>query len=305
MEKNCLADLFDVEDQKILESKPKNTVLIFDAHNLAYRTLFSAIFSNPEDNEKFLFWKHLFMNSLFNSIAQFKATKVILAYDTKPSWRYTVYKDYKANRKEAREKAVVDFDKFFPIFNDFQIQIEDVFSKIYSLSVDNCEADDIIASLCKDTFKNDDVVIISSDGDMNQLLTKNIRQYDPIRKKFVECINPQKELSVKLLTGDKGDNIPPVKKHVGAVTAEKILSNGLDTFLNENEEIRQNYIRNKQLIDFNFIPEEIRKNIINKYNQYKLVDMESKKILNFFVSNRLTKLMQSWEAFSDNIKSLE
>jgi 5'-3' exonuclease len=227
-----------------------------------------------------------------------------MAYDTKPSWRYSIYSDYKANRKEARDKAVVDFDKFFPIFNEFTNQIKEVFSTIYILNVDRCEADDIMAILCKQTFKNDQVVIISSDGDMNQLINQNIKQYDPIRKKLVECINPQRELDIKVITGDKGDNIPPIKKKVGVVTAEKILNNGLDNFLKESDEIKANYIRNKTLIDLNYIPSEIQENIINSYNNYPLKNMESNKILNFFVQNKLMKLMQSWEVFSDNIKSL-
>jgi DNA polymerase I len=303
MEKNSLSDLFENGEELI--EKQKNPILLIDAHNLAYRTLFSAIFSNPEDNDQFFFWRHMFMNSLFNSIKQFKPRKVILAYDTKPTWRYSIYSDYKANRKEARDKAVVDFDKFFPIFNEFTSQIKDVFSKIYVLSIPKCEGDDIIATLCKETFKHDQVVIISSDGDMNQLINQNIKQYDPIKRKMVECINPQKELDIKVITGDKGDNIPPIKKKVGVITAEKILNNGLDNFLKESDEIKANYIRNKTLIDLNFIPDEIKKNIINTYVSYPLTDMTSKKILDFFVQNKLMKLMQSWEVFSDNIKSLE
>jgi len=303
MMKNSLSDLF--ENAEDLIERQKNPILLIDAHNLAYRTLFSAIFTNPEDNEKFFFWKHMFMNSLFNSILQFKPRKVIMAYDTKPTWRYSVYSDYKANRKEARDKAVVDFNKFFPIFNEFTAQIKDVFSTIYILNVNRCEGDDIMATLCKQTFKNDEVVIISSDGDMNQLINQNIKQYDPIKRKIVECLNPQKELDIKVIKGDKGDNIPPIKKKVGVITAEKILNNGLDNFLKESEEIKANYIRNKTLIDLNYIPLEIQKNIINSYNAYQIKNMESKKILDFFVQNRLMKLMQSWECYSDTIKSLE
>jgi 5'-3' exonuclease len=280
-------------------------VLMVDAHNLAYRTLFSAIFSNPEDNNSgFCFWKHLFLNSLFNSIEHFKPSKVIMAFDSKPSWRYNVYSEYKAQRKAARDKTVVDFEKFFPIFNEYISKIKEIFSTVYILEIPNAEGDDIIATLCKETFKNDQVIIISSDGDMNQLLTGNIKQFDPMKKKMVECINPHKELELKVLTGDKGDNIPPVKKKVGIVTAEKILNNGLDNFLNESEENKANFIRNKTLIDLNYIPKEIQQNIINTYNQYQIAPMESKKILNFFVSNKLMKLMQHWEIFSSNIKSL-
>jgi len=57
MKINSLSELFDVEDRKILESNTnKNGILLIDAHNLAYRTLFSAIFSNPEDNTSGFFF---------------------------------------------------------------------------------------------------------------------------------------------------------------------------------------------------------------------------------------------------------
>jgi 5'-3' exonuclease len=227
-----------------------------------------------------------------------------MAFDTKNSWRYSIYDGYKQKRKAARDKSVVDFDKFFPIMNDYMSQIKDVFSKLYVLFVDRCEADDIIAIMCKETFKNDEVIIVSSDSDMNQLTNNNIKQYDPMKRKIVQCMNPQRELDLKVLTGDKSDNIPPVKRKVGIVTAGKILTSGLDIFLNESAENKSNYIRNKTLIDLNFIPTEIKENIINTYNDYQLKDMESKKILNFFIQNRLMKLMSSWENYSDLIKGL-
>lgn len=303
MEKNRLIDLFSEDNQKE-ESRISGKILIFDAHNLAYRTLFSAIFTNQEDNNKFYFWRYLFLNSLFTTIQEFNPNKVILAYDSKPSWRYKVYSDYKANRKEARERTIIDFDKFFPIFDVFREQIKNTFTKIYTLNVENSEADDIIAILCRDVFKDDDCVIISSDSDINQLITSRIRQYDPIKKKFVECINPKKNLDIKILTGDKSDNIPPVKKKIGIVTAEKILNNGLDVFLKESDEIKSNYIRNKTLIDLDFIPLEIKKNIINTYNNYQLHEMESNKVLNFFIENKLIKILQQWDHFSSIIKGL-
>ena len=128
MNKSTLTELFTQEDQERFEQKAKT--LLFDGHNLAYRTLFSAIFMNPEDNEKFFFWRHLFMNSLFNTIKRFEPERVVLAFDTKGSWRYGHFDGYKANRRGARDKAVVDFEKFFPVFEDFRNDLKKTFFKI-------------------------------------------------------------------------------------------------------------------------------------------------------------------------------
>lgn len=306
MNKSSLTELFSVEDQQKIEEE-QNRILIFDGHNLAYRTLFSAIFMNPEDNEKFFFWRHLFMNSFFNTIVKFNPTKVILAFDTKGSWRYRVFPEYKSNRKDAREKTVINFEKFFPIFEEFRKEIKETFSTIYVLDHPHAEADDIIAILCREQFKTNQNVIVSTDKDLHQLLTeKNNQQFDPINNKMVTCINPKRELDLKIISGDKSDAIPAIKPRTGLATAEGILKQGIEDFLEEedNKKYKNNYIRNRELIDFNFIPKDLADGIINTYCTYQIGAIESSKIINFFSKNRLNKMMDEWQNFGSLIKSL-
>jgi len=305
MQKNSLLDLFSEEDKQAAQDRA--VTLIFDGHNMAYRTLFSAIFMNPEDNDQFYFWRHLFMNSFFQTIQKFNPERVVLAFDVKGSWRYEVYSDYKSNRKGARDKAIVNFEKFFPVFNEFREDIADTFRKVYVLEIPKAEADDTIAILCKQKFKDHKVIIVSTDKDLHQLLTNpNIEQFDPIKNKMVQCVNPKKELDVKLLTGDKGDGIPAVKKMCGPATAEKILKAGLQDYLDApgNEEIKENYVRNRKLIDFDFIPPELAKNILNTFGNYEIEDIDSSKLMAFFSKHRLQKLMTDWQNYADSIKAL-
>lgn len=307
MIKSSLSELFSVEDQQKIEEE-QNRVLIFDAHNMAYRTLFSAIFMNSQDNEKFFFWRHLFMNSLFNTITKFNPSKVILAFDTKGSWRYKIFSEYKSNRKDARDKAVVDFEKFFPIFEQFKAEIKEAFSTIYVLEYPHAEADDVIAVLCREKFKTTQNVIVSTDKDLHQLLIeKNNQQFDPINNKIVTCINPKRELDLKIISGDKSDAIPAIKPRTGIAGAEGILKQGIEDFLEEegNEQYKDNYLRNRVLIDFNFIPKELAEGIINTYCEYPIGEIKSSKIMNFFTKNRLTKMMEEWQNFGPLIKSLK
>lgn len=307
MHKSSLSELFSVEDQQKI-AEDQNKVLIFDGHNMAYRTLFSAIFMNPEDNDKFFFWRHLFMNSFLNTIVKFNPSKVILAFDTKGSWRNQIFPEYKNNRKVARDKAVVDFEKFFPVFSEFKDEIKEVFKTIYVIEHPKAEADDIIAVLCREQFKKNQNIIVSTDKDLHQLLTeKNNQQFDPINNKIVNCINPKRELDLKIITGDKSDAIPSIRPRTGKATAEAILQKGIDDFLEEegNEEFKENYFRNRVLIDFNFIPKDLAEGIINTYCKYDIGQIESSKIMNFFSKNRLTKLMENWQSFSQIIKSLK
>lgn len=279
-------------------------ILLIDGHNLAYRTVYSAIFSDPEDNNKFLFWRHMFLNSFFGLITQFKPRRLVMAFDVRPSWRYEIFDQYKSNRKEARDKSVVDFEKFFPVLDRFIKEIKETFSTIYLMQVENCEADDVIAILCKKVLKNNDITIVSGDGDFRQLIKPNIKLYDSQNKKFVESLNPRRDLDIKVLMGDKSDAIPAVKSKVGEKTAMKILDNGLEKFLDESKEYKDNYIRNKQLIDLDFIPEKIEKKIINTYDTYQKKEIIGVDVIDFFMRNKLVKLMGSWDSFSDNIKSL-
>jgi len=308
MNRSSLSELFSAEDQEKLQIQNEKPIILVDAHNMAYRTLFSAIFMNPLDNEKFFFWRHLFMNSMLNTIVKFNPSKVILAFDTKGSWRYSIFPEYKSNRKQARDKAVVDFEKFFPVFESFRTEIKEAFSTIYVMDYPKAEGDDIIAVLCREQFKTNQNIIISTDKDMHQILIeKNNQQYDPIKNKIVTCINPKRELELKIITGDKSDAIPAIKPRTGLASAEGILKQGIEDFLNEkgNEDCKKNYIRNRELIDFNFIPKDLAVGIINTYCDYPIRDIESSKIMNFFTKNRLTKIMEEWQNFGPLIKSLK
>jgi 5'-3' exonuclease len=265
---------------------------------------------HPEDNEKFYMWRHQMMNDIIDKIKLFSSTKVILVFDEKGSWRYDVYDRYKESRKAFKENSVVDFEKFYPVFNGFRDDIKEFFSNIYVISGSKCEGDDIIAVLVRQIFaKNgDEVTIISSDRDMNQLLSlNNVKQYDPIKGQYLESINPKLQLQLKILTGDRSDSIPAIKKRFGIVSAEKLIKEGVDEFLNkpENEEAKNNYERNKILIDFDFIPEYIQETILNMYRNYQIKPIDATKVRSFFTKNRLAQLMSRWGYYSDMIKSLK
>jgi len=307
MFKNSLSDLFPEEDR--VEYANDKPVLLVDGHNMAYRTLHSAIFQHPEDNVAggFAFWKHLFMSSFLKTVKTFSPKKIILTFDVKNSWRYDVYSLYKSTRKKARAKNVIDFESFFPVFNEIISDLKKTFENIYIIQIDKCEADDVIAILTKKIFLKDKIVIVSTDKDFHQLIdNQNIQQYDPILSKVVKCINPSKELSVKLLIGDPGDGIPNVKAQVGPATAEAILKRGLEDYLyaEGNEQILENYKRNQILIDFNYIPKYIEDNIINTYNDYKITNIDSMKLMSFFTRNKLMKIMTDWQNYEDYIKTL-
>lgn len=90
------------------------------------------------------------------------------------------------------------------------------FNQIY---IENCEGDDVIAHLCKNHFKNENKMILSSDKDMYQLLDDKTVIWDFGYKKIINTDNvyetfkvfPNNFALLKAICGDKSDNIEGVK----------------------------------------------------------------------------------------------
>jgi DNA polymerase-1 len=85
--------------------------------------------------------------------------------------------------------------------------------------VSDCEGDDIVAFLVRGPFRDKQVVIVSADKDMYQLLGPSVKVYSLYRKKFITDADLFEEFRIKshnfalakCLCGDDSDNIPGVK----------------------------------------------------------------------------------------------
>merc|ERR1712093_846810 len=96
----------------------------------------------------------------------------------------------------------------------------------------NYEADDLIATYCKQIINlGAKVTIISSDKDLMQLVSKDVRLFDPMKSKVID---------VQSLAGDSSDNIPGVPG-IGIKTAAELINKyeNLDNLLKNAEEIKQ------------------------------------------------------------------
>ena len=286
----------------IIETNEKKTALIFDTYNLIFRTLFVANSEDPLDLQ-FKYWKTLMLQSINATVRKFKPNRLILALDTGYSWRKKMYSEYKASRAKGREESPIDFDIFFPILKEFLESFKSTFKNCYVLGVDECEGDDLIAVLTKDILVGWDIICVSSDRDMYQLYKRpGYRQYDPIKKKFISCINPTQYLLLKVIMGDKGDNIPAIKEKTGPVGAEKILRN-LDEAL-KDDQTNKNFIRNKLLIDFDCIPEDIATAIKKVWIDYQVEEFRGRALMDFFVKIGSNGLCAYLNEFVVNFKPL-
>ena len=107
--------------------------------------------------------------------------------------------------------------------------------------------------------------------DYLQLARENVELYDLKYKKLTErkssFNNAEKDLFVKILTGDKSDNITGVFKKCGPKTASKYFDNRelFQKQLEKEEGSKEKYELNRKIIDFNYIPIELVQGFKGKY----------------------------------------
>ena len=131
---------------------------------------------------------------------------VVMCFTQYPTFRHTIFPDYKANRKNKRKPLA------------FHAVIEQINQKYKSESYTGLEGDDVMALLAT-SKKYPNPVIVSPDKDMMSVPCTLLANDD------MELITKKKadrHWMIQALTGDATDNYKGLEK-VGPVTAEKIL----------------------------------------------------------------------------------
>ncbi len=294
-------DMFDGVESKTLEK-----ILVIDFMNLVFRTVNSNARANPLDLD-FLLWKRGLVLTLFSYITQFKPDRCVIAMDAPVSWRKKYYSQYKAQRKDARDVSVIDYEKFFQVYKTFEEDLIASFPSLYWVKVENAEADDVIAYLAK-SYSNSNVKVycVSNDSDLHQLLKyKSYVQYDPIKKKIVDIFDPVKFLTAKILSGDVSDNIPNVCRGMGKKTADKEAGRIHDYLLTAPDEVKANFTRNKTLIDLASVPVEIENAIEECFDKYELKRSNGGEIYDFFVKHKQMRLVEDNQKYAFMLNKLQ
>lgn len=297
--------------------------LLIDLNNLAIRNFFTTEIQ-PVEDPQYNLWKYEIFSQIYWTLVKFSASEVILGIDGSNSWRKLVFPRYKGHRKKERREDV-DWDKLFSELTELHESIRhNIPFKVIQLN--RAEADDVIGVLSSHLSNN--IVIISNDHDYKQLCDNRIKVFNPTKKEHMELEEDKETFLRKLaLKGQAKDNIFNVKTPsdypdelrkpgFGDKSVEKVMDQNLDEFLERREHITKNYVdenekeveynkcftlkenydRNRILIDFDYIPLRLRNTIINEYESYKLPNPES--IYSFF-KNR------NWRGFLDEYQIVE
>ena len=218
-----LSILNDIKEQGGSEQgqSPNENVLIIDGLNTFIR-VFSVI-PTTNDNGTHIGGIVGFLKSIGYTINMFRPTRCIIIWDGKggSSRRRKMYPEYKAKRKtNIRLNRAYDFETIEQerenMIRQIQRTIEYLdFLPITMLSIDNVEADDIIAYASKQVLTDSKVTIMSSDKDFLQLVDDRISVWSPTKKKLYKPEQVMEEYGIpshnllmyRIFDGDKSDNI--------------------------------------------------------------------------------------------------
>jgi 5'-3' exonuclease len=250
--------------------------------------------------------RHMILNSLRSYKSKFtdEYGEMVIACDNTNYWRKQAFPYYKANRKKAQEKSEMDWKSIFECMNKIRAELKEFFP-YRVIDIESAEADDIIATLVR-TNPFEMILILSGDKDFIQLHSYgNVKQYDPVRKKYIKHDNPDRYLAEHILKGDSGDGVPNVlssdncfvvgerQKPLTQKKIDALLELGLEG--KSDHPLARNFMRNKQLIDLTMIPKEINAKVIESYDSQDGKDRS--KLMNYFIANRLKNLTEHISEF--------
>lgn len=162
-------------------------------------------------------------NMLRKLLRQFPGERIAVIFDARgKSFRHELFADYKANRPPVPEELSAQFAGLRDIIQAMGLPL---------IQMEGVEADDVIGTLTRQARGADeDVLIVTSDKDMAQLVDDHVVLLDTMQDKRTDVarvrekfgVSPERITDYLALVGDSSDNIPGVSK-VGPKTAAKWL----------------------------------------------------------------------------------
>lgn len=223
----------------------KKNVLLVDGMALLFRGFFATAFrGNFMKTSKGIPTNGIyqFMRYFLDAVDTFKPTHVVCCWDMgSKTFRTDLYDGYKANRPAPPEELIPQFDLIKEVVESFDMP---------NIGLENFEADDCIGTLAKLYAADHNVIILTGDQDILQLVDDGIRVaimrkgqgnyevFDHVNFYEKKGIHPNQIVDLKGLMGDSADNYPGVKG-IGEKTATKLLQEyeTIDNLLKKVDEL--------------------------------------------------------------------
>lgn len=280
-------------------------MILLDLNQIVVSNLMQQINISKEDKVEEDFLRHMILNAIRSVKSKFSDQygELIICSDSFNYWRKDLFPYYKANRKKSRDNSIFDWNAIFKTINKIKTEIRTNFPYHY-IEIQTAEADDVIAVLTKSYCNDQKILIVSGDRDFVQLQKyQNVSQYSTISKSWIKESDPKAFLLGKILTGDAGDGIPNFisdddtfvndNKRQRRLTKKKIQSIMMaklpQSILTESE--YRGYMRNRYLIDFDYIPESLEKKILQELE--KPIEATPTHVYRYLMQNGLKVLLNN------------
>lgn len=248
-----------------------------------------------------------FLKSVGYAIKLINPTRVIVVFDGTggSQKRRKIYPDYKKGRK-----TKVKFNRTYEELSSSELEQKNLQIELMRLvnylevlpvtlmAIDNIEADDTIAYLAEDTFKDSNVTIMSTDKDFLQLASERVKIWSPVKKKIFGCKEIVDEYGItcnnfiyyRVMEGDVSDNIPGLDG-VGikrVLQAYPFLGEDKQVTMQEIYNYSENYkskykiyervLDNKLLLERNYELMQLKNTCIQSFTQLRIEEIIKKQV---------------------------
>ena len=270
----------------------------------------------------------------FNKLAKYcrayKPAKIIFSFVGSGNWRKTYTKSdlcvsrrpYKGTRRQnMTDKQQQSYETFKIFAADFEHMMRE-HTSVVCLAGKGLEADDLVGGVCETCSEASEIVIVSADRDMLQLLQyENVRVIDPSTDKPMNLAKwdnkPELFMFEKCIRGDTGDNVmsayPRVRQKkiweafedpYKRANMMNIMWKLADPETEEEREVRVGDVfeENRLLMDLTQQPEYIRNrmfDIIHESleNPGKYSSFHMRKFLSKYKLKELSRRLESYEPY--------
>lgn len=269
--------------------------------------------------------RHLVINSIRSYRQKYHRQygEVVICCDARSYWRKDFFPEYKFKRKKHKEESKIDWDVIHRGVDLVRSDLKEFFPYPVVM-VDGAEGDDVIYTIIEWAQDNDlqttgmwegtptPHLIVSSDED--QIQTQRfplVKQYSPNKKTFITSgdLNIEQFVNLHIAEGDDGDSIPNTlsqndsfsnkirQKPLRKDRKEEFIIGGISACRDEQE--KEFYKRNQKLIDFRFIPNDIKASILSEFNEQKekCNFRGRKRIMSYFIKNKMKAMLDFLSEF--------
>ena len=278
-------------------------MIILDYNQVALSNLMVSGIKQSNVDESLL--RHMILNSIRSNKVKFEQEfgELVIACDATSNWRKQFFPYYKANRKKNRQDSGLDWNEIFRVLNMVRDELAEFFP-YPTVRVEHAEADDVIATLCHEHGRElggEPILILSGDKDFQQLQKyANVKQFDPVRKRWIKCNDPELFLKEHIIKGDTGDGIPNVLSSddtfVANARQKPLRAKRIDELLQQvPEELQINWHRNALMIDLDRVPQDIKDETIKAMQAQS--GKTRAKLFNYFIKYKLKNLTECISEF--------